>query len=111
MGSNRRYPQLGPQLAEERELREARKSGPLQSLTADQLKQEHAVVSIVPEKVHMWGRAWLRFGATDVRACVLIRRWTPEAVGVEVDVDGEHLRCWVWQGAVERLASRDDAWR
>lgn len=111
MGSNRRYPQLAPQLAEERELREARKSGPLQSLIDAQLKLARAVVSIVPDGMEMWGRAWLRFGAMDVRALVRVMRWTPDAVGVEVEADGDRPRCWVWQGAVEHLASRDDAWR
>lgn len=111
MGSNRRYPQLGPQLAEERELRQARQAGPLQTLTDAQLRLGHVVVSIVPAETAMWGRAWLRFGTTDVRACVRVMRWTPDAVGVEVEIGEERLRCWVWQGAVEHLASRDDAWR
>jgi hypothetical protein len=111
MSSNRRYPQLGAQLAEERELREARESGPLQSLTDAQLRLGREVVSIVPDGAEMWGRAWLRFGPTDVRACVRVMRWTSDAVGVEVEVGGDRLRCWVWQGAVEHLASREDAWR
>lgn len=110
MGSNRRYPQLAPQLAEQRELREARRVGPLQSLTADQLRLNRAVVSIVPDGVKMWAHAWLRFGTVDVRACVRVRRWTSDAVGVEVEVDEERLRCWVWQGAVEHLPSREAAW-
>lgn len=114
MGSNRRYPDLGAQLAEQRELREARKQGSLQSLTEDQLKLHRAVVSIVPDRVQVWGLAWLRFGAAaDVRALVRVVRWTPDAVGIEVEMpdDQERLRAWVWQGAVERLARREDAWR
>ena len=111
MGTNGRYPQLGAQLAEERELRAARKSGLLQSLTDAQIRLGREVVSIVPDGAEMWGRAWLRFGTIDVRACVRVMRWTSDAVGVEVDIAGERLRCWVWQGAVEHLASRDDAWR
>lgn len=111
MGSNRRYPQLGPQLAEERELREARRSGPLQSLSDAQLRLGRTVVSIVPDGTQLWARAWLRFGTKDVRACVRVMRWTSDAVGVEVEVAGERLRCWVWQGAVERLARREDAWK
>jgi len=111
VGTNKRYPNLGPQLAEERELREARKRGPLQSLTSDQLRLATQVLSIAPERPPTWGRAWLRFGDTDVRCTVRIMRWTSAAVGVSVDVDGEELRCWVWQGAVDGLAAREDAWR
>lgn len=112
MGTNRRYPSLGPQLAEQRELREAAKVGPLQSLTDAQIGLGRSVVSIVPDGVEMWARAWLRFGTVDVRATVRVRRWTPTAVGVEVETPEEQiLRCWVWQGAVEHLNSREDAWR
>jgi hypothetical protein len=111
MGSNRRYASLGPQRAEERELREARRRGRLQSLTDEQLRLHSAVLSIVPEHVRMWALAWLRFGDMDVRACVRILRWTEDAIGVEVQIDDERLRCWVWQGAVERLSQREDAWR
>lgn len=67
---------------------------------------DRRVVSIAPAWTPMWGRAWLRFGEVDVRATVRVCRWTSDAVGVEVDVDGETLRCWVWEGAVERLPPR-----
>lgn len=103
VGTNRRYPDLSPRLAEQRQLREARTRGPLQTLTADQLRLHTLVLSIAPERAPMWGRAWLRFGDTDVHCTVLIKRWTPDAVGVQVDVDGEQLRCWIWQGACTRL--------
>lgn len=101
MGSNRRYPDLAEKLAEERELREASKCGPLQSLTVEQIRLRSVVVSIVPDGAPIRGRAWLRFGTADVRATVRVMRWTPDAVGVEVEVDGEPLRCWVWRGAVD----------
>lgn len=111
MGSNRRYPDLGPRLAEERELRAARARGPLHSLTPEQLRLHLHVVSFAPQRPPMWGRAWLRFGDVDVRATVRVNRWTADAVGVEVDVDGETLRCWIWQGACQRLEAREDAWK
>lgn len=110
MGTNKRYPHNAGRLAEERELREARTHGPLQTLTDDQLRLHARVVSIAPERPAMWGLAWLRFGDADVRCTVRVKRWTEDAVGVEVDVDGETLRCWVWQGAVNHLAAREDAW-
>lgn len=100
MGTNKRYPHLGSQLAEERELREARKRGALHSLSADQLRLQSQVVTVVPERMQVWGLTWLRFGDVDVRSTVLVKRWTSDAVGVEVDVDGEKLRCWVWGGSV-----------
>lgn len=112
MSTNRRYPSLGAQLGEQRELREARARGRLQSLTEEQLMLHSTVVSIVPDNLTMWGLAWLRFGDTDVRATVRVWRWTADAVGVEVEMpdDETRLRCWVWQGAVKHLARRGDAW-
>ena len=112
MGTNKRYPGLGARLGEERELREARRRGPLHTLTDTQLGLRRAVVSVVPEDANMWALAWLRFGDTDVRATVRVRRWTAEAVGIEVEMPDteETLRCWVWQGAVEHLRRREDAW-
>jgi len=41
---------------------------------------------------------------------VRVRRWTDDALGVEVDIGGELLRCWVWQGACRRLEDRRAAW-
>lgn len=111
MGTNKRYPNLTPERAEERELREASKQGPLQTLSADQLRLQSRVISLAPERTRMWGLAWLRFGNVDVRTTVLVKRWTDDAVGVEVDVDGKQLRCWIWQGACQRLQSREDAWK
>lgn len=110
MGTNKRYPNITPQRAEERELREASKRGPLQTLSTDQLRLQSQVISIAPDRTRIWGLAWLRFGGTDVRCTVLVKRWTADAVGVEVDVEGEQLRCWIWQGACQRLNQREDAW-
>ena len=111
MGTNKRYPHLGSQLAEERELREARKRGALLTLSAEQLRLNSQVVTVVPDRMNVWGLAWLRFGGTDVRSTVLVKRWTADAIGVEVDVDGDKLRCWIWQGACQRLQNRVDGWR
>jgi hypothetical protein len=52
----------------------------------------------------------VRFGDVDVRCVVQILRWTPDAVGVAVKVDEDWIRCWVWQGAVQRLENRTDTW-
>lgn len=100
MGSSRRYPDHGEKLREERELREAAARGPLQSLTTEQLALTRSPVTVAPPRAPISGTAWLRFGDTDVRATVRIDRWTERAVGVELELDGKQLRCWVWRGAV-----------
>lgn len=110
MGSNRRHPHNGGRLAEERELREARAHGPLQSLSREQLALGARAVTVVPDSMQLWGLAWLRFGDADVQVTVRVRRWTSDAVGIEVEIDDEVLRCWVWQGACQRLQDRRDAW-
>ena len=110
MGGNKRYPHHAGQLAQERELREARRRGPLHSLSSEQLALGSRVVSIAPERAPLWARAWLRFGDVDVRCTVRVLRWTCDAVGVQVDADGEQLRCWVWRGACTPLPTREDGW-
>lgn len=110
MGSNRRHPHSAGRMAQERELRAARERGPLQTLRPEQLRLGSRAVTIVPDSMHVWGLAWLRFGDIDVQATVRVRRWTDDAVGIEVDVAGETLRCWVWQGACRRIADPRDAW-
>lgn len=83
----------------------------LQTLSAEQLRLNSQVVTVVPDRMNVWGLAWLRFGDTDVRSTVLVKRWTADAIGVEVDVDGDKLRCWIWQGVCQRLQNRVDGWR
>lgn len=103
MGSNRRYPDAGAQRAQDRRLQDARNHGPLQTLTPEQLQLSTRVVSLAPERGPMWALAWLRFGDTDIRCTVQVKRWTADAVGIELEVGQERLRCWVWQGAIERV--------
>lgn len=103
VGTNRRYPDAGEQRAQLHRLLEARKRGHLHSLTEEQLRLSTQVVSIAPERVTLKALAWLRFGDAEVRCAVRVKRWTDDAVGIEVDVGEETLRCWVWQGAVDRV--------
>lgn len=103
MGTNRRYPHAGEQRTLDRRLLDARARGALHTLTPEQLQLTTQVVSIAPEQPPMWALAWLRFGDTDIRTTVQVKRWTPDAVGVEFTVGEDTLRCWVWQGAVERI--------
>lgn len=110
VGTNKRYPHIGGQRAEERELRAARKAGPLRTLGAEQLNLFTQPVTIVPDGAKLWGLAWLQFGDVNVHCVVRVMRWTADAVGVEVEIDGDRLRCWIWQGACQRLQNRTDAW-
>lgn len=103
MGTNRRYPEAGAQRAQQRRLEEARSRGELATITDEQLQLTTRVVSIAPERGPMWALAWLKFGDTDIRCTVQVKRWTSDAVGVELKVGEDKLRCWVWQGAVERV--------
>ena len=110
MGTNKRYPHMSMQRLEESQLRAARKRGPLHSLTHEQLRLDRSPVTIVPEREKLWGLAWLRFGDVDVQCTILVRRWTADAVGVELSLDDEVLRCWIWQGACQRISERTEAW-
>ena len=58
MGTNKRYPHLGMQRLEEREVQSALRAGPLQSLTAEQLRLSAQPVTVVPDNVRLWGHAW-----------------------------------------------------
>lgn len=100
MGSNRRYPALGEVRREERELRDAAAHGPLRTLTLEQLALVRSPVTVAPPSGRIVGTAWLQFGDADVQATVRIDRWTERAVGVELELDEQVHRCWVWRGAV-----------
>ena len=63
---------VGGQRAEERELREARKSGPLRTLDTDQLQLFTQPLTIVPEATKLYGLAWLQFGDQNVRCVVQV---------------------------------------
>lgn len=110
MGSNRRYPYLGGKRADERALRAARAHGPLRTLDAEQLCLTSRPVTVVPETAKLWALAWVQFGDVNVRCVVRVKRWTDDAVGVELTIDDDRLRCWVWQGACQRIEHPTDAW-
>lgn len=109
-GSNKRYPHGAMQTSEEHELRKARKRGPLRTLDPLQLRLHAQPITIVPDRMRLWGHAWLKFGDTSVRCVVHVKWWTADAVGVEVEIDGDTVRCWVWQGACQRLSDPLEAW-
>ncbi|GHE08711.1 hypothetical protein [Klenkia taihuensis] len=76
---------------------QARGRGPLRTLADEQLQLGTRPVTITPERRSMWALAWLQFGHTDIRATVVVKRWTADAVGVELEVGEERLRCWVFR--------------
>lgn len=82
----------------------------LRTLDLLQLRLHAQPLTIVPEQMTIWGHAWLQFGDTNVRCVVQVKRWTADAVGVQVTIDGEKLRCWIWQGACQRISNPTDAW-
>lgn len=88
----------------------AHKHGSLLSLPQEQLRLDRSPVTIVPEPERFWGLAWLRFGDADVQCTVLVRRWTADAVGVELSIGDKVLRCPVWQGTCQRLSDWTEAW-
>lgn len=74
--------------------------GPLQSLTAAELRLNEVPLTIDPaprRKV----KAWVRFGDTPVRVDAVAARWTPDAVGIVFHIGEVEHRCWVWAGAVD----------
>lgn len=110
VGTNKRYPHRAGQRGQEIELRAARTRGPLRTLDEYQLRLQEQPVTIVPERKRFWGLAWLQFGEVNVRCVVQVKRWTADAVGVEIEIDGDTLRCWVWQGACQRIEDPTSAW-
>uniref|UniRef100_UPI0037C12C2B hypothetical protein n=1 Tax=Helicobacter pylori TaxID=210 RepID=UPI0037C12C2B len=106
MGTNKRYPHLPAQRGR-RESCASAQARPLRTLDSLQLRLHARPLTIVPEQMTIWGHAWLQFGDTNVRCVVQVKRWTADAVGVQVTIDGDKLRCWVWQEHVsESLTDR-----
>lgn len=76
-------------------------SGPLQSLTEDELRLHEQPVTIYPFMNRKRVRAWVRFGPVAVRVHARIVRSTSLAAGIEFRANGEDYKCWVWGNAVE----------
>ena len=76
--------------------------GALQSLTVAELRLSEQPLTIDP-RPHRKVRAWIRFGETPARVEATVARWTPDAVGIQFTIAGQHHQCWVWLGAVETI--------
>lgn len=82
-----------------RNILEAAKHGPLQSLTDRELDAREQPMTVYPRPKRV--RAWVRFGPEAVRVDAKLVRSTPLAAGIEFRADGQTFRCWVWGNAVE----------
>lgn len=99
MGTNRRYADAVDRQMDERILQRTAESGPLQTLSAEELELDRLTVTIdpIPKPV----KVWVRFGGIPVRVDAEACRWTSKAVGVRFRVGEREHRCWVWMGALD----------
>ena len=84
--------------AAQKQITDAAKTGPLQSLTDRELDVRVQPLTIYPRPKKV--RAWVRFGPTAIRVDALLVRSTPLAAGIEFRGEDETYRCWVWGNAV-----------
>lgn len=101
MGTNKRHAHHYDRLMDENIIeRFIATSGPLQSLTPEELELSTTPVTIYPKPPAV--RAWVRFGAQHTRVDAKLLRSTDQAAGIEFVVKGKPYRCWVWGNAVSR---------
>lgn len=84
--------------AAHKQIADAAKTGPLQSLTDRELDLRVQPVTIYPRPKKV--RAWVRFGATAIRVDAQLVRSTPNAAGIEFKIGDQVCRCWVWGNAI-----------
>lgn len=99
MGTSNRYAHVVDAQMNERILQRTAQSGPLQTLSAEELALDRMALTIdpIPKPV----KAWVRFGATPILVDAEACRWTSKAVGIRFRVGGRELRCWVWVNALD----------
>jgi hypothetical protein len=99
LGTSKRYAASVDAAMSDRIAERIASSGPLQTLTADELRLDSEPLTIDPHPKPV--RAWVRFGG----AALLVRgeacRWTSRAVGIRFRIRDRDYRCWVWSSAVE----------
>lgn len=100
MGTNRRYADAIDRRMNDKVLLTLSRGGPLQSLTAAELRLNEVPLTIDP-RPRRKVKAWVRFGDTPIRVDAVAARWTPDAVGIVFRVEEVEHRCWVWAGAVD----------
>lgn len=105
MGTNKRYAAHYDRLMDQRILEGiARRDGPLQSLTREELELDKETFTRDPEPKPV--RAWVRFGSTAVTVDAEVCSWTPHAVAIRFTIAGREFKTWVWASAVRELPPR-----
>lgn len=99
MGTSKRYAHHYDKLMGERIIeRFVATSGPLQTLSPDELELDRLPLTVYPQPQRV--KAWVRFGPQHARVDALLMRSTPTAAGIEFTVRETTYRCWVWGNAV-----------
>lgn len=102
MGSNRRYSHHYDRLMDQRIIeRVAATSGPLQSLSREELQLDNEPVTRDPHPKP--ARAWVRFGGAPVLVDAEVCSWTSSAVAIRFTIAGTEHKAWVWASAVTPL--------
>lgn len=98
MGTSSRLEPVYAKRAHDKEILNAAKHGPLQSLSPRELNLTEQPVTIYPRPQKV--QAWVRFGTEPVRVWARLVRSTPTAAGIEFRTEEQTYRCWVWGSAV-----------
>ena len=98
MGSSKRYAHRYDRLMDERTLQRIAADSPLQTLSPKELQSE--VLPVTRDPAPKSCKAWVRFGAHAVQVDAVVVVWNDLACGIQFQVGGEEMRCWVWSNAV-----------
>lgn len=99
LGTSKRLAPLYDRYSQHSAIREAARSGPLQSLTKRELALDAQPLTIYPQS-HQKVLAWVRFGSEAIRVEAELLRSTPLAAGIQFTAHEQTFRCWVWGNAV-----------
>lgn len=110
MGTNKRYAAYYDRHTDERIIETfIAKSGPLQSLTPEEIEADRLPMTIYPEGHRPKVKAWVRFGPKHTRVDAEIVRSNSVAVGIQFTVRETVYRCWVWGNAIKAAESEHRA--
>ena len=98
VGTNRRYPDHFDRLMDGRFLERIASENPLQTLTDHELRKDSLPVTRDPRPKPC--TAWVRFGPHALQVDAVVVVWNDLACGIEFNVGGKQMRCWVWTNAV-----------
>lgn len=102
MGTSKRYAAHYDGLMDHRiAQRVATTSGPLQSLTPEELNLDVEPMTRDPKPKP--ARAWVRFGATPLLVDALVCSWTSSAVAIRFTIGDVEHKAWVWSSSVTPL--------